>query len=194
MPSERESFGMMAIEAMACGKVVLALDVPESSLSETINSPQCGIAVEPSSYADALLNLLSSNEALRERGDLSLTFARENYGSDVYTGKMVQLYRQVIKEYEPDDSSILVVSQLRKNLASYRRGKAKVIQDLQFMYLHPTALSLLQRYLKTYGVRITFRKVLSKAREHHNKHGFKKFCGLIVYRVKMEVRRSLSSK
>lgn len=194
MPSERESFGMMAIEAMACGKVVLALDVPESALSETINSPQCGLAVEPSSYADALLNLLSSNEALRERGDLSLTFARENYGSDVYTGKMVHLYRQVIKEYEPDDSSILVVSQLRKNLASYRRGKAKVIQDLQVMYLHPTALSLLQRYLKTYGVRITFRKVLNKTREHYNKDGFKKFCGLIVYRVKMEVRRSLRSK
>lgn len=42
MPSTREYFGMMAIEAMSCGTLPIVLE--GTSLPETVNSPYCGVS------------------------------------------------------------------------------------------------------------------------------------------------------
>ncbi len=69
-PSLYESFGLPALEAMACGTPVLASDIP--ALRETV--ADAGVFVDPhdvSAIADAMLELLTDAERgddLRERG------------------------------------------------------------------------------------------------------------------------------
>lgn len=114
MPSEQEAFGMMAIEAMSCGKMVLALDVDTSALPETINAPHCGIAVAREGYAGELQRLLVNPEEVVRRGELSLAYARENYSHTHYVRQILRVYDATIKDFEKTESAHLVIEQLKK--------------------------------------------------------------------------------
>lgn len=101
MPSRQEAFGMMAIEAMSCGKPVLALD--GTALPEVIDAPRCGIAVTESEYAGELQRLLDHPGELRDRGCRSLDFARKEYNSEVYIDRILDVYRDVMERHKLDD-------------------------------------------------------------------------------------------
>lgn len=122
MPSELESFGMMAVEAMSCGKVVLALDHANSALSNVIDSPRCGLAVRKDVYSDALRNLLKSEDELRERGARCLEFARRQYRFEDYVSRIDDLYQSVIADFTPSERTNTVLSQLQKHAEKYRGG------------------------------------------------------------------------
>ena len=129
MPSERESFGMMAAEAMSCGKTVLALDVPNSALPFTIDSPRSGLAVIPVTYGRTLGQILESRAELIERGENSLRFAKLNYDKRDYNKKMLDLYKRVADEFVETDAARLVTNQLRKYSNSYRNPSGATSQD-----------------------------------------------------------------
>lgn len=122
MPSELESFGMMAVEAMSCGKMVFALDVPSSAVPQTIDSPHCGLAVPPPAYAKTLAALLDSPEEVSLRGRRSLAFARSEYSHETYINRLFELYRDVMDEFVPSPSTSIIVDQLKKHSRSYRKG------------------------------------------------------------------------
>ncbi len=126
MPSEFESFGMMAIEAMSCGKPVLALDVPTSALPSTIDSPRSGLAVRPELYAKTLINLIQSPNEIEERGRRSLSYARETYDQNTYIKRMLDLYHAVMDDFVISDASLRVLEQLKKHSCNYRK---RVLQD-----------------------------------------------------------------
>ncbi len=76
VPSRYETFGMTALEAMACGTPVVAYDV--DSLRDIVSRGQ-GVLVEPfdtSSYAAAVLALLADPTDRRRRGDHGRAVAR----------------------------------------------------------------------------------------------------------------------
>lgn len=115
MPSRQETFGMMAIEAMSCGKMVLALDCDGSALPDVINSPYCGMAVKEDCYADELQKLIDNPSEIYKQNEKSLRFARENYSKDSYVKRMIEIYDEIMKNHQIDEGAKIVLEQLRKN-------------------------------------------------------------------------------
>jgi glycosyltransferase involved in cell wall biosynthesis len=99
MPSTAEAFGVMAIEAMACGKPVIVFE--KTSLSEVTFSPQGGVAV-PHGDSRALthaLERLVNEPAERERlGKRAEFLAAQHYSFEVHANKVLQVYKDVIRE------------------------------------------------------------------------------------------------
>ena len=125
MPSRQETFGMMAVEAMSCGKTVLSLDCNGSSLSEVINSPFCGLAVKENNYGNRLQELLNSKYELKERGYKSFVYAKRKYSKDMYIKKLVQIYKKTIKNFRSSNESKLVLEQLKKYVLSSSESNVK---------------------------------------------------------------------
>lgn len=95
MPSRLESFSMVVLEAMACGKPIIATNCggPRDLLSE-----ECGILVpkqNPLALAKAIARMSQkyseySIEKIRQR-------CLENYSHEVVGERLIELYRQILK-------------------------------------------------------------------------------------------------
>jgi glycosyltransferase involved in cell wall biosynthesis len=97
MPSKAEAFGMMAIEAMCCGKTVVAYD--NTSLSEVLNSPVSGITVQYGNK-EALLNkveyLIQNTGELERLGNNAHKFAKKNYCFENHQNNIMNIYKSMI--------------------------------------------------------------------------------------------------
>lgn len=123
MPSLQETFGMMAIEAMSCGKMVLALNTEGSALPETINSPACGLAINKEDFTKELQRLLNNPFEVVDRGLKSLDYARNHYSKEKYIHDLLVIYKEIMATHQIDDSSILVLEQLKKYSPDKTRAK-----------------------------------------------------------------------
>ncbi len=119
-PSESDSFGMMAAEAMSCGKVVVCLDTPFSAVPETINSPHCGMASSENLYAKTVLSLLENHVDRRKREDESFKFAQAEYNYDVYINRVLNFYKDTVKQFSIDSNFKFLLSQLKSKSITYR--------------------------------------------------------------------------
>jgi len=122
MPSKQETFGMMAIEAMSCGKMVIAIKGEGTALPDTINSPECGLAVDEINFSHELSRLINNPSETRERGHKSLSYAKEYYSKKVYTKKIIEIYKEVISNHHLDESSKLILQQLQKYMPAESAG------------------------------------------------------------------------
>ncbi|MEA5015946.1 MAG: glycosyltransferase [Candidatus Limiplasma sp.] len=113
MPSRQEAFGMMAIEAMSCAKPVLVL--PDTSLPSVVYSPECGLAVEETVYAETLQFWIDHPEERLARGEKSLIYAREHYSLERYIEKLLHIYDDIMVHFTPDPNADIVLSQLLYN-------------------------------------------------------------------------------
>lgn len=102
MPSIAEAFGMMAVEAMACGKPIIVFD--KTALSEVTFSPKGAIAV-PQGDSQSLrvaLERLINDPIERERlGECAETIAIQNYSFDVHANRVLQLYKKILNKNLP---------------------------------------------------------------------------------------------
>lgn len=100
MPSTAEAFGMMAAEAMACGKPVITFK--GTSLPEVVFHPEGGVAVDQN--VDALrkqVEELISDREMRERlGKNALRLAQEHYSIETYVDRHIALYENLIQNHE----------------------------------------------------------------------------------------------
>jgi glycosyltransferase involved in cell wall biosynthesis len=99
MPSRAEAFGMMAIEAMSCGKTVVAYN--NTSLSEVLNTPHSGVCVEYGNKIELLgkVQYLIDNESELSRiGNQALTYARENYCFKKHQKTVLDIYKSLVYE------------------------------------------------------------------------------------------------
>jgi glycosyltransferase involved in cell wall biosynthesis len=137
MPSIQESFGLMAVEAMSCGKMVLA--TKGTALESIINHPDCGIVVEhdANTYLKELQRLLDNADEIRQRGEKCYDFAKKKYSetsfyeglADIYNN-VLQYYSSCIKESEKENIE-LVNSQLKKyNPISVNKSIDRLINQL----------------------------------------------------------------
>lgn len=96
MPSTAEAFGLMAIEAMACGKPTLSFE--GTSLPEVIFSPKAGLAV-PMGDAEALAGIMErwirDPEERQARGERSRELAIRHYDVRLFVSRLANLYRSV---------------------------------------------------------------------------------------------------
>ena len=95
MPSHYESFGMVALEAMACGTPVVASKV--GGLAFSVQDGQTGFLV-PERDAEALaarIKLLLSDGELRQKLGRHAAHWARRYGWPVIADQIVDLYQQV---------------------------------------------------------------------------------------------------
>lgn len=94
MPSHYESFGMVALESMACGTPVVASKV--GGLAFNVQDGQTGFLV-PDGDADVLasrIRLLLKDRELRERLGLQATRWAGRYGWSAIADQMIEIYEQ----------------------------------------------------------------------------------------------------
>jgi hypothetical protein len=115
MPSLAEAFGMMAIEAMACGKPVIVFD--GTALPETVFAPEGGIAV-PQGDAEAMTRelelLISDKERRLKLGEQARSFAERHYDKEVYVSRIIELYEEVIAKRKIEARSKYIIEQQAK--------------------------------------------------------------------------------
>ncbi len=96
MPSHYESFGMVALEAMACGTPVIASDV--GGLSQLVRHNRTGLRVpskDPLALANAARALLS-DEALRRAMGHRAACVAEDYSWIRIVDKLIAVYEELV--------------------------------------------------------------------------------------------------
>jgi D-inositol-3-phosphate glycosyltransferase len=97
VPSQYESFGMVALEAMACGTPVVASQV--GGLAFLVQDGVTGFTVptsDPGALAERLTALIEDPGLRKRMGEDAASFARE-YSWDVIARQIVKLYEEVHK-------------------------------------------------------------------------------------------------
>jgi D-inositol-3-phosphate glycosyltransferase len=101
VPSHYESFGMVALEAMACGTPVIASRV--GGLTFTVQDGRTGFLVpsdDPEALARKLALLLSDAQLRRDMGLRASELSRR-YGWPIVTGQIVAAYRDLVTHGRP---------------------------------------------------------------------------------------------
>jgi D-inositol-3-phosphate glycosyltransferase len=96
MPSHYESFGMVALEAMACGTPVIASRV--GGLAFLIKEGKTGYFVpsqDPEALANKLRLLFGSHELRARFGDQAAAYARE-FSWELITSQIIDVYQEMI--------------------------------------------------------------------------------------------------
>lgn len=96
LPSLSESFGIVNLEAMACGLPIVATRV--DGIPEVVNDPENGFLVEPmnSGQIAAKVILLLENDALREKMGKTNREKAKEYGLEKIIGKIEKIYSEVL--------------------------------------------------------------------------------------------------
>jgi glycosyltransferase involved in cell wall biosynthesis len=99
MPSTNETFGMMAIEALACGvPTIVSLN---TSLMEVSKAPLAGMGIpvgDPEALCQAIHTLASDAGLRRKMGETAREIALQLYDVKDYHSKLLDLYNAVIAE------------------------------------------------------------------------------------------------
>lgn len=98
LPSHYESFGMVALEAMACGTPVVASQV--GGLAYLIKEGETGFFVpdqEPDALSERLMQLLQDDELRQQMGDQAAEYAQE-YRWEIIAERIIEVYQEVISQ------------------------------------------------------------------------------------------------
>ena len=96
MPSTAEAFGLMAVEAMACGAPVVVFE--GTSLPEVVFAPDVGMAApmgDSRALAGVLKHLIERPVEREARGRRSREMAEQHYDEAIYTRRLASLYKAV---------------------------------------------------------------------------------------------------
>lgn len=96
MPSIGESFGMMAIEAMACKKPVIVFN--NSALPSVTKAPECGYLVKNRDAKDlekAIKHLIEDEKDRKQRGAQGYKIAKKEYNNETYNERLKKMYSEV---------------------------------------------------------------------------------------------------
>ncbi len=104
VPSYNESFGLVALEAQACGTPVVAAGV--GGLRTAVADGVSGLLVDghdPADYAVALHQLLSDDDLRSSMGDKAVDHA-ESFGWDVTAERTLEVYAAAIADHDRTSS------------------------------------------------------------------------------------------
>ncbi len=99
LPSEHESFGLAALEAMACGVPVVGSRI--GGLPEVVSDGETGFLCSPHDIGcmrELVLGLLRDEERRRATGTRARERAIREFGRDKIVDQYLSVYRQVVEE------------------------------------------------------------------------------------------------
>jgi glycosyltransferase involved in cell wall biosynthesis len=112
MPSTAEAFGLMAVEAMACGKPVIVFE--GTSLPEVTFAPDVGIAVpmrDVRALRNAVVSLVENVDERLRRGRKAREIAERFYADTIFADRLSSLYRSVVARHPvPVDAEGIVTT------------------------------------------------------------------------------------
>ena len=97
VPSRREPFGLVAIEAMACGTPVIASN--QGGLPDFVNDSVGGLVIpeDPEDLARKIIEVLKKTEDNAEEWRKEIAgYAREHYAQDRIIQELVDLYEKAL--------------------------------------------------------------------------------------------------
>jgi len=100
MPSIQEAFGLMALEAMACGIPVVVFE--GTALPDIIKAPHGGLAVpirDSVALAGAIKQLLEDDDLRDKLGKQARQIAEREYSLPSYVQRHLSLYEEVIEQH-----------------------------------------------------------------------------------------------
>lgn len=95
-PSVAESFGLMALEAMACRTPVIGCE--GTAVADTVRAPRAGVLVPPrnsEALAHAIAELLADDERRASMGRMGREIVESEYTHEAYVSRHVALYEEV---------------------------------------------------------------------------------------------------
>jgi glycosyltransferase involved in cell wall biosynthesis len=98
MPSHHEAFGLSAVEAMSCGRPLVASNV--GGLAEIVENGKSGILFEPEDseeLADELLRVLASPELAANLGENARKRVHENFTMETMVQGWIDCYESVLR-------------------------------------------------------------------------------------------------
>lgn len=101
MPSIQESFGLMAVEAMASGTPVIVFE--GTSLPDVIKAPFGGVAVKAKNskkLAEAIEQLMENDELRIRLSKQARLIVENEYAFPLYVNRHISLYEDVIKSHQ----------------------------------------------------------------------------------------------
>ena len=97
LPSEHESFGLAALEAMSCGLPVVASNI--GGLHEVVVDGETGYLFDPHDVrgmGDVIVRLLADDDKRREVGVKARERAKRDFGRDTIVGEYESLYDELL--------------------------------------------------------------------------------------------------
>ncbi len=97
LPSEHESFGLAALEAMSCGLPVVASNI--GGLHEVIQNGETGYLFDPHDVrgmSEVIIGLFDDEQRRRDVGLKARERAKRDFGKDKIVGEYVSLYEDLL--------------------------------------------------------------------------------------------------
>lgn len=182
MPSKAESFGMMAVEAMACSRPVIIFN--NTAMPSVTFAPECGVEVKNKDYIDLMEKikfLIENSEERIRRGKLGREYCEKNYSYDKYNQNLKNLYTKI---YNRKNKTIKYHKNINKKAYNtYLEKINNYIQtgqiDTTFCYSSPDYIDIINKvnerlfikYIK-YSYKNRIRRILKKSKmicKIHNK-------------------------
>ncbi|PJF41672.1 MAG: glycosyltransferase family 1 protein [Chloroflexi bacterium] len=98
MPSDYESFGMVAVEAMASGTPVIASEV--GGLAYLVRNDETGFLIptrEPMTLAERIVNIISNPQKVAQMRQAAIETAKQ-YAWPTIAAKLIDIFQQSIKQ------------------------------------------------------------------------------------------------
>ena len=103
MPSIQESFGLMAVESMACGTPVIVFE--GTALPSIVKHGIGGLVIplkDTKALAEGICNILNDNDLRVRMSAQARKIVEDNYNEEKYIESHIELYKKVIAKFKID--------------------------------------------------------------------------------------------
>lgn len=162
MPSKSESFGLMAIEAMACSRPVVVFN--NTALPSVTFAPECGVLVEnknATKLMEAIEYLIDNEKERLRRGKLGRKLAEEHYDIKTYHERILKVYEEA---YERQKDKKVIIQDT--NVDYTLKDVKKIDEKLSYIYKKLFVESSLPTFLHSEGKKYDERYLIDYSNEN----------------------------
>lgn len=161
MPSRREYFGMMAVEAMACGTLPLVID--GTSLTDAVDAPNHGVSTprDKHKYYETVKYYIEHEDEREARAASCSAYVVKHHDKEDYTKSVDALYGKIIADFSISKSDSEILQRMKKHYQIDPISKI-VITDKNAAAKARRLLRMTAQSVKREGLYVTSIKVAKK--------------------------------